>query len=81
MDISITCAACGSKGNYKNGFEPRGKYDGHVVVKCLSCQTGLLIANAGRALISKKAKTRVIESGLWQRMKAEWDKNFPMGSL
>ena len=80
MDISISCVACGSKGNYENGFEPRGKYNGYVVVKCLSCQTGLLIANAGRAIITKKAKTKVIESGLCQRMTVEWAKNFPPGS-
>ena len=80
MNISIICAACGSKGSHEDGFEPRGKYNGNMVVKCLSCQAGLLIANAGRALITKKAKTKVIESGLWARMTAEWDKNFPAGS-
>jgi len=80
MEISITCAACGSKGNYENGFEPRGKYNGYVVVKCVSCQTGLLIANAGRALITKKAKTKHIDSALWQRMTLEWDRNFPLES-
>lgn len=80
MDISISCAACGTKGRIEDEFEPRGKYNGYVALKCLTCDVGLLVKNPGRAMITKSAKTKVIEAALWQRMTLEWDRNFPSGS-
>jgi hypothetical protein len=38
------------------------------------------VKNAGFAMLTKKAKTEMINAELWQRMTAEWDRNFPGGS-
>ena len=77
MGMDASCAVCGQNSVIGQGFEMRGKFNGYVVLKCLSCSSGLLVKNAGRAMITKKAKTKPIDSTLWQRMSAEWERNFP----
>jgi hypothetical protein len=77
MGMDASCAVCGQNSAIGQGFEMRGKFNGYVVLKCFSCSSGLLVKNAGRAMITKKAKTKPIDSGLWQRMSAEWERNFP----
>jgi hypothetical protein len=80
MVMDANCAVCGANSAIGQGFEMRGKFNGSVVLKCLSCSAGLLLKNAGMAMITKKAKTKSIDSALWQRMSAEWERNFPAGS-
>jgi hypothetical protein len=80
MGMNANCAVCGANSTIGQGFEMRGKFNGYVVLKCLFCSTGLLLKNAGMAMITKKAKTKPIDSALWQRMSAEWERNFPPGS-
>ena len=77
MVIKAKCAACGAVSAIGQGFEMRGKFNGYPVLKCNSCRTGLLVKNAGRAMITKKSKTEPIDSALWKRMSAEWERNFP----
>ena len=77
MGMDANCSMCGANGRIGQGFEMRGKFNGYVVLKCLSCSSGLLVKNAGRAMITKKAKTKPIEATLWKRMSAEWERNFP----
>ena len=77
MGMDANCSVCGANGTIGQGFEMRGKFNGYVVLKCFSCSSGLLVKNAGRAMITKKAKTKPIDSTLWQRMSAEWERNFP----
>jgi hypothetical protein len=60
-------------------FELRGKFNGYPVLKCNSCGAGLTVKNAGRAMLTKKAKTSVIPGGVWQNMEAEWQRRFPNG--
>ena len=64
----ISCANCQRTGQAEIDFEFRGKYQGLPVVKCNSCGSGLQISNPGRALLTKRASTRLIELELWQRM-------------
>ena len=80
MSMDAKCAVCGVDSTIGEGFEMRGKWNGYVVLKCFSCKSGLLVKNAGRAMITKKAKTKPIDSDLWQRMTSEWERNFPAGS-
>lgn len=76
MGMSASCAHCGASGEIGHEFEMRGKYDGYVVLKCHACGGGLLVTNAGRAMFTKKAKTKAIDDDTWQRMLTDWDKNF-----
>lgn len=80
MGMSAVCAQCGSISEIGAGFEMRGKHNGYVVLKCNSCNGGLLVKNAGRAMLTKKAKTKIINAELWKRMCVEWERNFPTGS-
>lgn len=79
--MEAKCAVCGATGLIGSGFEMRGKYNGYVVLKCNSCSSGLLVKNAGRAMITKKAKTESIDGDLWRRMSSEWERNFPSGNI
>jgi len=80
MGMSAVCANCGTVSEIGTGFEMRGKSNGYVVLRCNSCKCGLRVKNAGFAMLTKKAKTEMINAELWQRMTAEWDRNFPGGS-
>lgn len=71
--MQTVCARCSKTGQIEIEFEIRGKYEGLPVVKCLSCGAGLQVINPGRAIFSKKAKTRLIDSALWVRMSAKFD--------
>ncbi len=77
--MDVVCDACNSRGEFNSAFEPRGRFNGYAVVMCKSCKSGLFIKNPGLAMISKRAKTRVIDAGLWSKMTLEWDRNFPSG--
>jgi hypothetical protein len=46
---------------------------------CKRCGSGLRIKNAGRAIITKRAKADVIPTAQWQRMTQEWEQSFPSG--
>jgi len=80
MGMSAVCAVCGAASDIGHGFEMRGKWNGYMVFKCSACESGLLVKNAGRAMITKKTKTKPIATDLWQRMSVEWEKNFHTGS-
>jgi hypothetical protein len=79
MGMSAVCANCGTVSEIGTGFGMRGKSNGYVVLMCNSCKCGLRVKNAGFAMLTKKAKTEMINAELWQRMTAEWDRNFPGG--
>ena len=71
--MQTVCVRCSKTGQIDIDFEIRGKYEGLPVVKCNSCGAGLQIVNPGRAMFSKRAKTRLIESDLWVRMTTKFD--------
>jgi transposase-like protein len=78
--FTTQCASCGVSevvGDIGNDFETRGKYNGHPAYKCNSCGAGLFVSNAGRALITKRAKTKTIPAESWKRMSEAWDQMFP----
>ena len=74
------CAACGASGvigDIGSDFEMRGKYNGYPAVRCMACGSGMYVSNAGRAMITKRAKTQLIPAESWRRMCAAWDQMFP----
>lgn len=71
--MKVTCASCNKSGQLEIEFEIRGKHEGFPVVKCNSCGAGMQVLNPGRAMFSKTAKTRLIESALWLRMTAMFE--------
>lgn len=78
--FSATCASCGQKGHIGGvggNFAMRGKYNGYPAVVCASCRAGQYVTNAGRAVLSRRAKTRLIPDDDWKQMVAQWDQMFP----
>jgi len=71
--MQVNCARCNKTGQFEIDFEIRGKHEGLPVVKCNSCGAGMQVLNPGRAIFSKTAKTRLIESALWVRMTAMFE--------
>ena len=71
--MQIICARCSKTGQFEIDFEIRGKYEGFPVVKCNSCSAGMQIVNPGRAMFSKRVKTRLIDSVLWELMTAKFE--------
>ena len=58
MEIKLKCPSCGVRGimGSTGTFEVLGRYNGYPAYLCSSCGAGLRITNAGRALITKRAK-------------------------
>jgi hypothetical protein len=54
----------------------RGKDDDRVEALGEQHQTGVFVSNAGRAMITKRAKCQVIPRTAWSEMSAEWDRHF-----
>ena len=78
--FKVQCAACGDSGTLGttgSTFEIRGKYNGYPAVKCLGCGAGMYVSNAGRAMITKRAKTKLIPGDSWKQMCDSWDRMFP----
>ena len=46
-----------------------GRSDGRPVMRCLNCGSGMFVTNPGRAMVSKRAKTRAIPSAQWETMR------------
>lgn len=72
-----TCPICTMQGQVgDDGFELRGKWNGYPVLRCPSCNGGMTVKNAGRAMVTGKAKCKPLDATLWRSMSAEWDRNF-----
>ena len=81
MDIKAKCPSCGTKGlmGRDRDFHARGKFNGYPAFMCASCKTGVFVSNAGRAMITKRAKTKLIPKDAWASMSAQWNQQFPNG--
>ena len=79
MTMNLKCPGCGVDSFMGPGgtYEPRGKANGYPVYKCAGCGAGLKIKNAGRAMLTKRAKAERIPADLWKSMSAQWDAAFP----
>lgn len=58
MAMKLKRPSCGFDGEMgpASNFEVLGRYDGYPAYRCRSCGGGLRIKNAGRAMITKRAK-------------------------
>lgn len=81
MQFSAKCNGCGSAGVVNKDFEMRGKYGGFPVLRCNACGRGMQVVNAGSAIITKRAKTRLIAGPVWTAMCASWLRTFPEDGL
>ena len=77
MKLKCPCCQAADEMGYGSIFEPRGRADGYPIYRCESCGSGLKVKNAGRAMITKRAKAVAIPSELWAQMSAEFDSAFP----
>lgn len=77
--MKLKCPSCRTDGVMERGgnYEPRGKANGYPVYKCAKCGAGLRIKNAGRAMITKRAKADQIPEVQWTEMSTQWDAAFP----
>jgi hypothetical protein len=75
----MKCPSCAANGLVGTGkaFEPRGRYDGFPVYKCGTCNGGVRVTNAGRAMVTRKAKGVSIPAAQWQQMKNEFGRHAP----
>jgi hypothetical protein len=81
MRIKAKCASCSAEGlvgDVTSSFEARGKYNGYPAVMCRSCGAGQFVSNAGRALLTRRAKTVLIPLESWKRMMEQWSRMFPV---
>jgi hypothetical protein len=79
MAMKLKCPSCNtdSEMGFGGNYEPRGKDSGFAIYKCVHCGAGLRIKNAGRAMITKRAKAEQIPANTWTAMSAQWDATFP----
>lgn len=79
MAMKLKCPGCNtdSEMGFGGNYEPRGKANGYPIYKCNQCGAGLRIKNAGRAMITKRAKAEQIPAKSWAEMSAQWDATFP----
>lgn len=79
MAMKLKCPNCNtdSEMGFGGNYEPRGKANGYPIYQCETCGCGLKIKNAGRAMITKRAKADMVPSDLWAQMSAQWDSAFP----
>lgn len=77
--MKLKCPACKTDAEMgpRSNYEARGKANGYPIYKCTNCGAGLKIKNAGRAMLTKRAKADQIPADLWAQMSAQWDAAFP----
>lgn len=69
MEMSAECSHCGTRGQYGQEFAVYGKFNGYPAFKCSKCENGSYVTNAGRAMLTKKAKSKPIPASAWQDMR------------
>lgn len=70
MPMKLKCPACGHDGEMgpTGKFEVLGRYNGFPAYLCRSCDTALRIKNAGRAMITKRAKAEPLPNSVRDAM-------------
>lgn len=73
--MKLKCPMCGFDGAMgpNSNFEVLGRYNGYPAYMCKSCGKGLRITNAGRAMITKRAKAALLPAGVVDDMNKRFE--------
>ena len=56
-----------------SNYEVLGRYNGYPAVVCKNCGKGLRITNAGRSMITKRAKAALLPAGVVEDMNKRFE--------
>lgn len=75
-NLSMKCPSCGAFGALAGSgkaFEPRGRFADAPVYRCIACDGGVRVTNAGKASTSGRAKGTSIPVSQWAQMRAAYE--------